>query len=72
MRSAWMAGFLSPIVVGVAIYLIGILFGVDRDLVRYFTAETPKTPLLSIAPVTTKARPAEKPYNERLSNPNID
>lgn len=67
MRSVWVAGILSPILVGIALYIISYLFGVDKDIARYFSKETESAPILKMEWPTTKPEQAQKKFSDRLS-----
>jgi hypothetical protein len=67
MRSAWMAGILSPVLVGVIIYFIGSLFGVQKSLVGYFSSAPRNAPVLSIPLPSAEPTPADKRYSEPLN-----
>ena len=65
MRLPWLAGILSPAIVGVALYFIGTLFGVDRGIVNYIGSGAERLSF-SIESLTTESGPAEKKFSERL------
>ena len=66
MRSAWMAGILSPILVGIVLYSIGSLFGVDRTVVHYFSENAAQSPVIVIEPLARERPQKEKTYSGRL------
>ena len=71
MRSPWVASILSPVLVGLVLYSIGSLFGVDREYRNYVRNEAEKR-LLSIGPLTTNSGLAGKKYVDRLvRNPEV-
>ncbi len=65
MRSPWLAGLLSPVLVGVALYFIGTLFGVEREIVNYISNGAERLSF-SIESLTTEHSPVEKKYSDRL------
>jgi hypothetical protein len=66
MRSLWLAAVLSPVLVGLVLYLFGILFGADRELLNYIVNKTERWPF-SIESATTESNPAENKYSKRLA-----
>ena len=65
MRLPWLAGILSPALVGIALYIIGTLFGVDREIVNYI-GNGAESLSFSIESLTTESSPVEKKHSDRL------
>jgi hypothetical protein len=65
MRSQWLAGILSPALVGAILYFIGTFFGVNGEIVNYIDNDVEKLSF-SIESLTNQSGPAEKKSSERL------
>lgn len=65
MRSQWLAGILSPALVGGILYFIGTFFGVNGEIVNYIDNDVEKLSF-SIESLTNQSGPAEMKSSERL------
>lgn len=71
MRSPWLAFILSPVLVGIVLFLIVSLFGADREYQNNIHNEAERQ-LSAIESLTTRSGFAGKKYVDRLvRNPEV-
>jgi hypothetical protein len=66
MRSPWLAAVLSPLLVGLALYLVGTLFAAERIYLNY-TANEPQERSLSLWSHAIDFGSSEKKYSHHLT-----